>query len=582
MSNYDFIKALKLLEGDNFSKEELRQRLHSMNINYSISDNRKELINVYNNAIKNIDYVVKIIDKIKIDHSISSIPISKHPADSKIVVSTPVIKNDAFIKEFKLPKSTKLVNNISDTDVPLSNEQFNQEIKKYANDHTSFTEESKKHYEEMNKFVNQSKPQPISQIYNIKKIMENNELNTINLSLNSISLSNDESLSSKEKELSQEKVNTFNIFGLSKIAKTSNTKPETDHETATLIRNHEVLNDRINEFKSKEDSSFIKKLISEKYSKDFLPKRPKSFQPGVLRDTELKYDKKVNELNTSEQDFTMNHILNSKEEVVDSSSIGNSKLNIDNPQHNEDDSYSIFTKSLVLLLGAGIAYAGYRMITYNNDLFVDFVDNDFVPFNFNPLLINQPVNTDLDVQLTDSIPITNNDTIINNEQAQSSLITSSITGLFTSIIKFRSAITTSTSYIINNGVLGSLSNLLLSGFEYTFGFMFNNIIYISIGFLFVLLYFKLKSIYSNRSLSNKIFMQIRDRLKLISDLSNSFDHGISQESIINEYASENNISEQEFSERILPQLLALRKKESKMREFYKDSNGKIKLYWQWN
>ena len=77
-------------------------------------------------------------------------------------------------------------------------------------------------------------------------------------------------------------------------------------------------------------------------------------------------------------------------------------------------------------------------------------------------------------------------------------------------------------------------------------------------------------------------MQIRDRLKLISDLSNSFDHGISQESIINEYASENNISEQEFSERILPQLLALRKKESKMREFYKDSNGKIKLYWQWN
>lgn len=608
MSNYEFLKALKLLEGDNFSKEELRQRLDSMNVQYD-SNNRKDLINTYNKAIKNMDYVIKIVDKIKSDHSISSIPVSTISINSKNDTSRDEIKDNSFIKELKLPKASKLVNSskIITQVIPIvsTNKQLNQEREKYKNE-KRLSDEGKKHVEEINKtkkdvealiLNHNNKPQPfkLTPINSINN--EKDKLNSINSNINysnAVSSKNDSSLNKNQN--SKEKNNTINIFEFNnnKVTRSFITEPEFKKQS-TMIRNHELLNNKLKEEIEKKEEKRVepqinKKLIFEKYSnsKEFNNNKPKTHQPAIIKSEnqviQIKDNKKVSQLKTSFSDFKSNKTSNNEE----SNSEKESKLTIEskvpfnhdeNPQ--KDTSISIFTKSMIILLGAGIAYAGYRMISTNN-MPVDISDSNFVPSEFNPAQTNQYSNTELVNFEADNNELTNQEPNDNDNDSTESSVISSISRIFTSIAKFQSAIGRGTSYVYNNGILNALYELLRMGVEFTFDWMFDNIIYISIGLLFVLLYFKLKSIYMNKTLSKRVFKQIRDRLRLISDSSSSFDHGLSLENIVNEYANENNISEQEFNERILPQLVLYRKKDSKIREFYKESNGKVKLYWQWN
>lgn len=609
MSNYEFLKALKLLEGDNFSKEELRTRLDSMNVHYD-SNNRKELISAYNKAIKDLDSVIKIIDKIKTDHSISSIPSSSIPVNPKNDISR-VISDNSFIKELKLPKSSKLVNNnkINTQVIPTvnTNKQLNQERERYKNE-KRFSDEGKKQTEEIKRtkkdvedliLNHNQKPQTFKLTTKNTILNEKDKLNSINSSMNdTLSLSNKNELSSQKKQNSNEKNNTINIFEFNnnKVTRSIITEPEFKKQS-TMIRNHELLNNKLKEEAEKkeekrEEPQINKKLIFEKYSnsKEFNLNRPKTHQPITIKSevVDIKDNKKVTGLKTSFSDFKVNSIPKSAQEHNDSNSEQNSKLTVErNVSFSHEDNYqkqssvSFFTKSMILLLGAGVAYAGYRMVTANNNLHVDLSDIEQIPFDFNPALSNQISNTEIVNHIPENNELTNPDQIDNDDPSESSII-SSISRIFTSIVKFQSAIGRGTSYVYNNGILSALYELLRMGVEFTFDWMFDNIIYISIGLLFVLLYFRLKSIYMNKTLSKRIFKQIRDRLRLISDSSSSFDHGLSLENIVNEYSTENQISEQEFNERILPQLVSYRKKDSKIREFYKESNGKIKLYWQWN
>lgn len=544
MSNYEFLKEIKLLEGDNFSKEELRQRLNSMNVQYK-SNNRRELIKTYNNAIKSIDYVLKIVDKIKTDHSISSIPASTYPIDSKYDTLRDEIKDNKLVNSHKIV--TQVISLIN------SNKQLKQEREKFQLE-KRISDEEKKHVED--------KPQPsiLTPINSINS--ENDKLNSINSSINdSKTISNKNNSSSNKNENSKEKNNTISIIEFNNNKDTISFITELEiNKQSIVIGNNKLLNNELKEeIDNKEEKrvepQINKKFIFEKYSnsKEFNNNRLKTDQPIFIISKneviQINDNKNINQLKTSFSDFKSNKASNNedkKEPISDKEKVLTIERNFpfnnyDNPQ--KDTSISFFTKSMIILLGAGIAYAGYRMIITHFDFSTTHTYQSYVP----SISISRIFKT-----------------------------------LFTSMDKFLSATRRETSYTYYNGILNSLYKLLRIGGGFILNWIFDNIIYISIGLLFVFLYFKLKSVYKNKTFTKRIFKQIRERLRLISLSSSSFDHGLSLDNIVNEYANENSISVQDFNERILPQLVAYGKKDSKIREFNKEINGIVVLYWQWN
>ena len=83
-----------------------------------------------------------------------------------------------------------------------------------------------------------------------------------------------------------------------------------------------------------------------------------------------------------------------------------------------------------------------------------------------------------------------------------------------------------------------------------------------------------------KSLASTIFEKILIVLKTASSITN-IENGLTEDQIVNIYARECGMSENEFKIKILPFLREMRKKSSKLREFEKNVNGRYKIAWQW-
>ena len=104
---------------------------------------------------------------------------------------------------------------------------------------------------------------------------------------------------------------------------------------------------------------------------------------------------------------------------------------------------------------------------------------------------------------------------------------------------------------------------------------------IMIGILTFCLYRFIFNEFNRKLIAKKIYDKIKVDLKNSFDIFKDFEHGLTLDQIISNYSSEFNISELEFKEKILPLLKELRKKDTKIREFQKDVNGRSKIAWQY-
>lgn len=261
----------------------------------------------------------------------------------------------------------------------------------------------------------------------------------------------------------------------------------------------------------------------------------------------------------------------------------------DNPNQEEDEkdnqsqnksqifNCSTINRVFIFIILIILSIIAYRFISRQSEF---IFDDDISIFNSNPQFtfpFPSPSSPILDEQEQNIINQTSN-------QAKSIFTSTSsfLKGVTTAFITFFSQINNGRQYFQSRGASGVLFDIGAITFSTSFDFVLNNFFLILLFGVVLLILLKIKSYIHNRSIANSVYKTIRDRLKKISDCSNSYDHGIAVDEIIYEYSLENGMGIETFSNVILPLLNNLRMKDRQVRVFQKEVNGKVKVYWQWN
>lgn len=269
--------------------------------------------------------------------------------------------------------------------------------------------------------------------------------------------------------------------------------------------------------------------------------------------------------NTNARDYkiTINEGIPQGNGRTDNPQGGSNSSNEDNrinKSYTDEDAYNFLTSGTIrntLLLGAG-AVAFFMGIKYlmgaaaNESIQIDPSDSILRDQSKIFSKLNKPIRN----------PSVENFILDGFERASDGLVTGLVRifkkGIFTVVLE-------ASSSIASNG----------------FSWLYRNWAYLLAVAVLLYLVYRTIAYIRLRIIGNRIFEDLRYRLREISR-NGSYDSGLTQDEIVNLYSLRFGFDDRSFRYTVWPYLEIRRQSDGKIREFHSNRNGKMEKIWQWN